>query len=155
MEIGVQNADLKLVRKGAVAAVYWYFYQYAIGLGCPKVSFMWSPPFLKNGVLRFKSKYRPTYSPVPANGKGILLIPSFTNKIARRLLTEQPFLQMFGDELKATAFIEQFEDLSQAKESLIREIKNVSGVAALEIVLLTNGDRGSNMMLHQRSTELC
>jgi len=155
MDVGVRDGDPELVREGAGTAANWFFVEYANERGCSKASFMWSPPFLRNGVLRFKAKYRPDYSPVPSGNQGILLIPTFARAVTRHLLKEQPFLEILGDQLEATAFVDRPEHVSGVREGLKKETRNLRGVAGLKIVVMAGDGRESNLIYRDPGPDRC
>ncbi len=100
------------------------------------ISFMWSPPFLKNGVLLFKEKYRPKLEAVPTPGRGLLLALMQANKLSRKILVEQPMIQLEGSRLKTTRFVENAEDMAAAREQLIKDCRRYGGISAYEVILL-------------------
>lgn len=55
--LGTMNGDLTLVQDGAVAALYYYVIRLAQDLGCTTVDFRGSRPSLRDGLLRYKSKW--------------------------------------------------------------------------------------------------
>ncbi len=135
-EVGVSSADTDHVKRGALAALYWLFFLRAQALGYRQVSFMWSPPFLQNGVLLFKKKYRPKLEAAPTSGKGLLLVPMEKNMLSRKILVEQPMIQLEGSQLKATCFVEKAEDMSAAREQLIKDCRRYGGITDYEVILL-------------------
>jgi hypothetical protein len=135
-EIGVSNADTGRAKRGAIAALYWLFLQRAQTLGYQHVSFMWSPPFLKNGVLLFKKKYRPTLEAAPVSDQGLLLIPMDRSELSRKILVEQPMIQLEGSQLKATVFVEKTEDMAAARQQLIKGCRRYDGIADYEVTVL-------------------
>jgi hypothetical protein len=105
MEVGVKGGDPGLVKRGTLAAAYWFFVQRAKELGYSEVSFMLSPPFPRNGVLQFKSKYRPTLSAAPSAVHGLLYLPLKNSALIRQILLDQPFFSnqrqgSFADRLR-------------------------------------------------------
>jgi len=97
---------------------------------------MWSPPFLQNGVLLFKKKYRPKLEAAPTSGKGLLLVPMQVNELSRKILVEQPMIQLEGSRLKATCFVEKAEDMAAAREQLIKDCRRYSGISDYGVILL-------------------
>ena len=136
LEFGIRNADSSYVKRGALAAAYWLFVLRMQALGYREVSFMWSPPFLENGVLRFKSKYHPKLEAAPSKHIGLLLVPAMQNSLSRKILYAQPMFQLQGSQLKATRFVPGSECLTATREQLIRECRRYSGISGYEIVSL-------------------
>ncbi|MBS1522156.1 MAG: hypothetical protein JST50_14235 [Bacteroidetes bacterium] len=48
----------RLLSAGATAAVYWFLIPRAYELGCKSISLGGTPPYLENGVLRYKAKWQ-------------------------------------------------------------------------------------------------
>jgi hypothetical protein len=135
MELGVRNADPRVVKQGALAAVYWFSIQRARELGYSTVCFMLAPPFLRNGVLRMKSKYRPMLKPSPST-QGTVFVPLNKNPITHRILIDHPFIQLQGGELKATGFVPHAGGIEEAREGLSWEIRHFRGITEYEILAL-------------------
>jgi hypothetical protein len=135
-EFGVNDADNSHVKNGALAALYWFFLQRAQTLGYRQISFMWSPPFLKNGVLLFKKKYRPMLEPAPTSDMGLLLMSMESSELSRKILVEQPMIQLEGSQLKATVFVEKTEDRAAAGRQLIKDCRRYGGISDYEVIVL-------------------
>ena len=97
---------------------------------------MWSPPFLENGVLLFKKKYRPVLEAAPDSQTGLLLAPVGNNALTRRILIEQPVIQLRGSQLIATHFVENAADSAAAREQLHKECRRYGGISGYEVLLL-------------------
>jgi hypothetical protein len=136
LELGIGAGNIEAVRRGALAASYWLGVQRLRDLGYQKISFMWSPPFLKNGVLLFKKKYRPVLEPAPMSDKGLLLISVKRDELSRKILIEQPMIQLHGSRLKATRFVEKTEDMAAARQQLIKESRRYGGISDYEVIVL-------------------
>jgi len=103
MELGVKNADLALVKRGALQAAYWLSIEYLRGQGHTRVSFMHARPFLRSGVLQYKLKYGPTLE-IARPDDGYLLLFEQGNVAARETLLRESFLVYKGDGLGAVWF---------------------------------------------------
>jgi hypothetical protein len=55
--LGTLEGDLKLVKEGAIAALYYFILKTAREIGCTTVDFRGSRPSLADGLLRYKSKW--------------------------------------------------------------------------------------------------
>ena len=135
-ESGVINGDMGEVRRGALRASYWLSVTRMRTLGYRRISFMWSPPFLENGVLLFKKKYRPVLEAAPDSQTGLLLAPVGNNALTRRILIEQPVIQLRGSQLIATHFVENAADSAAAREQLHKECRRYGGISGYEVLLL-------------------
>lgn len=58
LRVGWLDGDDRLLSAGATAAVYWFLIQRAYELGCKSISLGGTPPYLENGVLRYKAKWQ-------------------------------------------------------------------------------------------------
>jgi hypothetical protein len=61
-KIGYLNGDNSLLEKGVVTALYQFRIQRAHELGCKTIVLGGTPPFLENGVLKYKSKWLARFS---------------------------------------------------------------------------------------------
>ncbi len=136
MEVGVKEGDYQLVKRGALAAAYWFFVKRAYELGYSEASFMYTPAFLRNGVLQFKSKYRPKLSAAPSPAHGLLLMPLSNDSQTRQILLDQPFFEIHPDGLGLTAFARDAEDAEKAEETVRRELRRFREAPPIKIVLL-------------------
>jgi hypothetical protein len=57
-KIGYLNGDFSLLQKGIVTAIYQFRIQRAFELGCKKIILGGTPPFLENGVFKYKAKWQ-------------------------------------------------------------------------------------------------
>ena len=135
-ESGVINGDITELRRGALRASYWLSVTRMQSLGFRKISFMWSPPFLENGVLLFKKKYRPVLEAAPTSHKGLLLAPLAQSALSRRILVEQPMIQLCGSALVATRFVEKSGDVAAAREQLYKDCRRYGGISRYEVIPL-------------------
>ena len=57
LALGTVNGDLELIKKGVIAALYYFVIQLAGQLGCTIVDFRGTRPSLSDGLLRYKRKW--------------------------------------------------------------------------------------------------
>lgn len=62
-KIGYLNGDISLLEKGIVTAIYQFRIQRAFELGCKSIVLGGTPPFLENGVLKYKAKWQARFCP--------------------------------------------------------------------------------------------
>lgn len=136
MEVGVKHGDRRLVKRGTLAAAYWFFVQRAKELGYSEVSFMYSPPFPRNGVLQFKSKYRPKLTAAPSPDYGLLFLPLENNGLMRRILLDQPFFEITQNGLGVTAFAGSKEQAEEVEKAVRKDIRRFRDAPPIRIVLL-------------------
>ena len=58
LRVGWLNGDDSLLAAGATAAIYWFLIQRAYELDCKSISLGGTPPYLENGVLKYKAKWQ-------------------------------------------------------------------------------------------------
>jgi hypothetical protein len=136
MEVGVRDGDYSLVKRGALAAAYWFFVQRAKELGLSEVSFMFSPPFPRNGVLQFKSKYHPALSAAPSPDYGLLFLPLDNSTLTQRILLEQPFFEIKDNGLEVTAFARNEEEAAQVEKAVRKDIRRFRDALPVKVMVL-------------------
>ncbi len=136
MEIGVKDGDYQQVKRGVLAAAYWLFVQRASELGYSTISFMTTPPFLMNGVLQFKSKYRPWLTATPSAALGILFMPLKKDSCTKRILLDQPFFQLEGNNLKIIAFAESIDAVEKVLKKIHKNIRRFRNSLPVEVIVL-------------------
>ncbi len=138
MEIGVMDGDYQLVKRGVLAAAYWFFVQRARELGYSTISFMTTPPFLMNGVLQFKSKYRPWLSATPSNTFGVLFMPLKKDSCTQRILLDQPFFQLDGNGLKIIAFAKNSDAVEKVLKTVRKNIRRFRTTLPVEVIVIND-----------------
>ena len=134
MELGVKDADLSLIKHGALQAAYWLSIEYLRSQGHKRVSFMHARPFLRNGVLQYKLKYSPTLE-VARPDDGYLLLFDQQNDAAREILLRESFLVFKGDCLGAVRF--SLDPAASPDPSCISmERLTIAGIKNVEQVVL-------------------
>ncbi len=136
MEVGVKDGDQQLVKRGSLAAAYWFFIKRAHELGYSEASFMYTPAFLRNGVLQFKSKYRPKLSAAPSSAHGILFTPLKNDSRTRQILLGQPFFEIHPDGLGLTAFARNVDDAEKVEKTVRRELRRFREAPPVRVVSL-------------------
>ncbi len=134
MELGVKDADRTLVKGSALQAAYWLSIEYLRSQGHKWVSFKHAPPFLGNGVLRYKLKYGPVLK-VARPRDGFLLLSDRNSEVAREVLLREAFLVFHGDGLRAVWFARE----SSASPDRVRvpiDLLHAAGIEHIEQVIL-------------------
>ena len=137
-EVGLKDGDTMHLKNGALAALRWLYSQQMLLMGYQKISFMWSPPFLENGVLSSKRKYHPKLEAAPSSGLGILLVHMGGRSLSREVLLQLSMIQQEGSHLKATRCVEKPADLAGAREDLVMACHHYRGVSEFEVTLIGN-----------------
>ena len=101
-ELGVKDGDTHLVRQGALAAAYWLSIEFLIQQGAQSVSFARMRPYINEGVLKYKSKFKPTVT--NNSSRRVLIVPNLSSQITRDVLVEEPFIIEEGGKLIPLGF---------------------------------------------------
>lgn len=133
--LGVKNADENYVKLGALHAAYWFSIEYIRGLGYKEVSLGVSRPFLRDGVLQYKKKYKPRLDLSPSLWRmGVILFPLKRDPTSERILVQEPFVCLHKGAPKMTVIVSDSPDTNL--ESLSR-LYAFNGLSELEIVPLS------------------
>lgn len=62
-KIGYLNGDVSLLQKGIVTAIYEFRIKRAYELGCKAIVLGGTPPYLENGVFKYKAKWQARFCP--------------------------------------------------------------------------------------------
>ncbi len=103
--LGVSNGDRKLLKSGAVVALYYLAIDYLTRCGCTMADVGWSRPFLKDGPLRYKQKLGMRIT--KSSGKAIALKVDSFDPATRSFLRNNPFLVETEAGLRGTVFLDQ------------------------------------------------
>ena len=137
-EVGIKGADTRHVKSGAHMALRWLYSQQMLSLGFREISFMWSSPFLENGVLSSKRKYHPKLEPVPSSGYGLLLERRGVSSLSKKILLELSIIQLIGPHLKATRCVARPDDIGEARDNLVKASHHYRGISGFEVNLIQN-----------------
>jgi len=86
--LGAAGGDEGLMKKGALAATYYFSMQYGRSRGCSTVDFGGTRPSLYDGLLRYKRKWGAVIDPKPLNASDTLVWwPILSPSIAAMLKT--------------------------------------------------------------------
>jgi len=132
--LGVKNADEKYVKLGALHAVYWFSIEYIRGLGYKEVSFGVNRPFLRDGVLQYKKKYKPRLDRF--SRWGVNVVPLTRDPTSERILVQEPFVCLHKGALKTTVIVSDSLDENLERERL-SHMYALNGISELEIVPLS------------------
>jgi hypothetical protein len=134
MEIGVKDANADYVKRGALLACYWFAFDFLRRQGHARVNLMFARPFLRNGVLQYKLKFKPYLRPMPADG--FLMIPDMESDDAREILLQQPILAWGTEGLEVVWFTLDPNDTPDRTRVPI-DLSRVEGVSAVERIVLS------------------
>jgi len=127
--LGVKDGNLDYLDHGAVAAAYHFAVQYLVDKGYAKIDFGGSRPFLKDGVLRYKRKWRQEVSSRKE--------PAFLLKVLSQtpgltgFLANNPFMYKDAAGLKGAVFVEAGKPLAKRDCADIYRQFHVEGMSKL------------------------
>jgi hypothetical protein len=139
-KIGVLNGDLDRLPKGAQSAAYYFVLQHAKGRGFKRVSFMYSPAFLKDGIFSHKAGWGAVATPYEKATLSLLYFVPSDNPKAVFFLNSNPII-VAGDDgtLEAVAgYCGTTGELEAAKAEMLRSYP-LAGIRRL--IVHTAGDR--------------
>ena len=89
---GVKNADGMYLKKGVVAALYYYVSEYLREKGIKKINYGLSRPFLNDGVFRYKQKWGQKLAGVV--GPYVCLQVKAVSPVINNFLVKNPFIHV-------------------------------------------------------------
>jgi len=99
---GLKNGDLSLWNKGAIAATYYFAFEYLFSKGFDSVYLGLSRGFLSDGVFQYKRKWGGAIKGIDRYAFGLrVLDDSFA---VRNFLMNNPFFSFYDDGFYATVF---------------------------------------------------
>ena len=102
---GVLSADKEFLKTGIVSALYWFSFCEAHRRGCLEVDLGVSRPFMKDGLLEYKKKWRSRVTPSMYKRTGIWLLPCGNRPEMFRALEDNPFFCELDGRLTGLIFL--------------------------------------------------
>jgi hypothetical protein len=131
--IGILNGDEEILKKGALAALLYFAIIRAKNENMKTIDFGNSRPFLSNGVLHYKRKWGSQVCQDKNIKRLIYLLVNKSKNIAP-IFTEQPFLFVEKDKLKAVVFLNgEIKDAEFDINYLIEKFYS-PGIASFKVV---------------------
>ncbi len=131
LSLGVRDASSEYVRQGAIAASYYFSFQYLYDKGYRTVNMGNTRPFLKDGVLQYKKKWHPTIHGPVRNGFMMRTIRYGAG--VNGFLLNNPFLFVDGRGLSGAIFRQgQLNDENRGVEKL-----RINGMTRLTTFILS------------------
>lgn len=90
--LGAAGGDESLMKKGVLAAAYYFSMQYGRNKGCPLVDFGGTRPSLSDSLLRFKRKWGVAIDPKPLNAFDTLVWWPILNQSVEAMLKATPLV---------------------------------------------------------------
>lgn len=129
--LGVKDGNQDYVGHGAIGAVFYFAIQYLVDKGFTKIDLGGSRAFLKDGVLRYKRKWRQRIS--SKKGAAFLVKVLSQTQGLKGFLLNNPFIYKDTTGLKGAAFLEGDKSLLERDFSDIYKRLYVEGLSKLVI----------------------
>ena len=108
IELGVIDGDRDLVRKGALAAIYYFSLMYAAERKFSRLYLGGSRPFLRDGPFQYKKKWGLNIvGRLPTLPDVIVFRPRLSAVGVRWFLTNNPFVYEEGGAFRAAVFVDE------------------------------------------------
>ena len=135
---GVLSADRDFLKTGIVSALYWFSFREAHRRGCLEVDLGVSRPFVKDGLLEYKKKWRSRVTPTIYRRPGIWLLSCGNRPEMLRALEDNPFFCELDGRLTVLLFLGDNTVLDDEKLAVYLERLSCPGENhSVCIVLLT------------------
>jgi len=128
---GVRDGARDYINDGAVAALYYFSVLYLKERGYKKLNFGMSRPFLKDGVLQYKRKWKIRIIKSPE--AGIFIKPLVQTGGVKGFFLNNPFIYLDKENLKAALFIEEGKILSKEDFEKIYKDYSLKGLSKLMV----------------------
>ena len=137
---GLRHNDPELMQRGAAAAHYYFSIVEAVRRGCKRLNFGRSRPFLLDGVVQFKKKWKTVIKENRDVERQIGLMAGQASGRVFQVLKDNPFIVRRDDEFHGAYFLRERQagDPNELKTSL-KQIA-ITGLAGLTVVNLDADD---------------
>jgi len=130
LELGVIGGDRDLVRKGALAAIYYFSLVYAAERKFSRLYLGGSRPFLRDGPFQYKKKWGlRIVGRLPTLPDVIVFRPRLSAVGVRSFLTNNPFVYEEGGAFRAAVFVDEREPTSDKSFDELRKAYCLRGLA--------------------------
>ena len=109
--LGVKDGNMDYVKDGAIGAIYYFSTLYFEQKGFDRISLGGSRPFMKDGVLKYKKKWKPKIAHHTKTGFIIKML-SETNG-CKGFFLNNPFVFEDASGVNGAVFVENNQELSQ------------------------------------------
>jgi len=129
--MGCLDGDYQYVKHGAISTLYFHAIMHAQKSGFKKVNWGYSRPFLKDGVLRYKNKWR--IKLINKVKSGYLIYGSIKSEGVRNFFKNNPFIYKEKDDLYGAYFIDNGQTVSDEEYKKILKQLYIKGLKELII----------------------
>lgn len=131
--LGVLNGDEDFVKKGALAALYYFVILRAKEKNMKTIDFTNSRPFLSDGLLHYKRKWGTRVCQDTTIERSLYLIVNRPQNAAT-IFSEQPFICLDKGELKAVIFVTGDTETQNFDINNFNEKFAAPGITALKVI---------------------
>jgi len=149
--VGTADGDPSLTKKGALAAVYFFYLQYAHRQGCTQVDLGGSPPALNDGLLRYKRKWGARLSAQPRTHYDYLIRWEQPNAQVIDYLAHRPLIFRRHRQLAAVTALKAEEVPAPELAQQIHRAWSIPGLQ--RICVVSSSWKVGNRMLAQQTLE--
>jgi hypothetical protein len=151
LAVGTAGGDPTLTKRGALAAVYFFYLQYAHSQRCTRIDFGGSPPVLNNGLLRYKCKWGAQLTAQPLTHYDYLMRWEQPNEQVSNFLAHRPLIfRRHGQLAAVTALASE----SMPTFDLAHQISHSLSIPGLQrLFVLSSGWKVGNGILTPQTLE--
>jgi hypothetical protein len=129
--LGVRDGSLDYVKHGAIGALFYFSVRYLAEIGFSRIGFGESRPFLRDGVLRYKKKWKPTISNRKMMGFAVKML-SETEGV-KGFLSNNPFIYQDAEGLSGAIFVTSDQCFSKGDFAWVYRQYHFRGLSKLVI----------------------
>ncbi|MDH3439491.1 MAG: GNAT family N-acetyltransferase [Gammaproteobacteria bacterium] len=130
-DIGIKNGDKALRKTGAITAAYYFALQRIEARGFDRARLGLSRPFLNDGVLTFKEKFRPELT--GTSQESFLIRINSLCDASRSFLSKSSFIGEAEGELRVTLIAANDDDY-KARVPLLHRLSSIYGINACSYI---------------------
>lgn len=151
LAVGTAGGDFTLTKKGALAAVYFFYLQYAHSQRCTRIDFGGSPPVLNDGLLRYKCKWGARLTAQSLTHYDYLMRWERPNEQVIAFLAHRSLIFRRHGQLAAVTALESG---NVATPDLVRQIHCSLSIPGLQrLFIISSGWKVGNRILTQQTLE--
>lgn len=151
LAVGTAGGDPALTKRGALAAVYFFYIQYAHSRRCTHIDLGGSPPVLNDGLLRYKGKWGARLTAQPQTHYDYLLRWERPNEQVIAFLAHRSLIFRRHGQLAAVTALESGD---VATPDLVHQISHSLSIPGLQrLFVLSSGWKVGNRILTPQTLE--
>jgi len=144
-QLGVLDGNYDYVKDGVISALYFCAMEYIRDKGFSTLNFGWSRPFLNDGVLNYKKKWRCSFG--LESDRMFILLPLTLNHISKEFLINNPFMSIRQNRLVGNIFVDGSAQSKKIDLEKLRKRYRMNGVSSVHMHDLSNDVLKTNKWL--------